>query len=423
MSVSGEISILIMTLFVCVLDGYSMMDYRLPVKHAYGCFAAVTLLCLALNSYIVLKFGADTMHSVIIFTIGIPYFILILLITREKISQTVFNFWLWINVYGVIAYFSAFVNDYTFKNYYFLAFLRVGLLLVYFVIYNRYLRKKHRALMEKLNVNWWIFSFIPMFFTVLNCLVNYYFGKFYGLLYNYPVLLVIHTLMALVYILIFYTFKTVHTSMEKERLAQSMREQIAMQKKQYEFYLRSAETERIFRHDARHRDMILMGYLENEDVSGAKEFLSKEVSEIKANHIMPLCENMLVDTVLSECRKKAEDKEISFEAKVQIPAKLSCDEGEFCVMLSNLLENSLDAAVSYIKIEIKKLNCQLSLNIKNDYSGNVKKDSSGHYVTTKNYGSGLGIKSVNAILKKNSGFMKIDDKNGVFDVFATLRED
>ena len=72
MSVSGEISILIMTLFVCVLDGYSMMDYRLPVKHAYGCFAAVTLLCLALNSYIVLKFGADTMHSVIIFTIGIP---------------------------------------------------------------------------------------------------------------------------------------------------------------------------------------------------------------------------------------------------------------------------------------------------------------------------------------------------------------
>ena len=90
-------------------------------------------------------------------------------------------------------------------------------------------------------------------------------------------------------------------------------------------------------------------------------------------------------------------------------------------MLSNFIENSLDAAKSYISVTIKPLNKQLSLNIKNDFDGEIKKDSDGEYVTTKPTGSGFGIKSENAILKSNGGFLKIDDTGGVFNVFATLK--
>lgn len=82
-------------------------------------------------------------------------------------------------------------------------------------------------------------------------------------------------------------------------------------------------------------------------------------------------------------------------------------------MLSNFIENSLDVAKSYISVTIKPLNKQLSLNIKNDFDG--------EYVTTKLTGSGFGIKSANAILKLDGGFLKIDDTGGVFNVFATLK--
>lgn len=90
-------------------------------------------------------------------------------------------------------------------------------------------------------------------------------------------------------------------------------------------------------------------------------------------------------------------------------------------MLSNFIENSLDVAKSYISVTIKPLNKQLSLNIKNDFDGEIKKDSDGEYVTTKSTGSGFGIKSANAILKLNGVFLKIDDTGGVFNVFATLK--
>lgn len=421
MSHSGNIVSLFVTLFICTLDGYSMMNYRVPTKRAYGYFAAVTAVCLAFNSYITIHYGSTVLRSVILFTIGLPYFVLILLITKDKISQTVFNFWLWNNIYDIIANFSAFINDYTLKDAYFLTALRFVLFGGYFILYNKHLKAKHRMLMDRLKVNWWIFSFIPMSFTGLICLVNYYFLDFHGVTRNYPVLLMICILMLLVYILIFYTFQTAGDAMERERIAGNMKEQILLQKKQYEFYLQKREAERIFRHDARHRDSILISYLENGDVEGAKEFLKKELAEIEKNAKIPFCENTLINAVLSEYRTKAEQEGLEFSARIQMPKELACDEAEFCVMLSNLLENSLDAAKSYIAISIKHLNHQLSLNVKNDYEGELKKSTENNYLTTKPQGSGLGLKSVEAILKSNSGFLKIEDTDGVFDVFATLK--
>lgn len=421
MSHSGNIVSLFVTLFICTLDGYSMMNYRVATKRAYGYFAAVTAVCLAFNSYITIHYGSTVLRSVILFTIGLPYFVLILLITKDKISQTVFNFWLWINIYDIIANFSAFINDYTLKDAYFLTALRFVLFGGYFILYNKHLKAKHRMLMDRLKVNWWIFSFIPMSFTGLICLVNYYFLDFHGVTRNYPVLLMICILMLLVYILIFYTFQTAGDAMERERIAGNMKEQILLQKKQYEFYLQKREAERIFRHDARHRDSILISYLENGEVEGAKEFLKKELAEIEKNAKILFCENTLINAVLSEYRTKAEQEGLEFSARIQMPKEFSCDEAEFCVMLSNLLENSLDAAKSYIAISIKHLNHQLSLNVKNDYEGELKKSTENNYLTTKPQGSGLGLKSVEAILKSNSGFLKIEDTDGVFDVFATLK--
>lgn len=415
---------LFLTLLICTLDGYAMMDYRLPAPKAYACFTGVMVFCLALNSYILVKWGITTLRNVLIFTVGLPYFLLILLITKDRISQTVFNFWLWINVYDIITNVSSFINDYTVVSESFFTALRLVLLCIYFVVYTKFLKKKHRAIMNRIQVNWWVFSFIPMFFTVLICLVNYVYKGNGGATHHYPLLLTIHALMLLVYILIFYTFKKAYELMEEEKLILGMKEQVNLQKKQYEFYLQKEETARIFRHDARHRDALLLQYLDNNDTERAKELLRKELHAVKANGSLPrYCENMLINAVLAQYGGKAKQKGLRYTAQIQMPEQLFCDEAEFCVMLSNLLENSLEAAGEYIEITIKCLHCQLSLHIKNDYSGCLIHTADGFYTTTKQHGSGLGLKSVDVILKKNHGFLKIDDADGIFDVYATLKNE
>lgn len=411
---------LFVTLIICVMDGYSMCSYRLPAKQAYGCFAAVTAFCLVVNSYIVVCFGHPVLQSAMLFTIGLPYLFLILAVTKDRISQTLFNFWLWINIYTFLSNLSEFVNEYTFRNAYFLVVLRCLLLCAYFFLYHKYLKAEHRRIIETLPVNWWIFSFIPMFFTVLIWFVKYYLRDFYRVSVNYPILLTVYALMLSVYMLIFYTFRTVSRSMEKEWLARKMKDQIILQKKQHEIYLQQTDNQRIFRHNQRFRDSILLQYLESGDTEGARTFIRKELDEIEQHAVAPLCENVLINAILTEYRTKAEKIGLSCQISVKMPDTLVCDEAEFCVMLSNLLENSLDAAKSYMMVDIRHLNRQLLLKIENDYSGSLKKDADGSYLTTKPHGSGLGLRSVNAILKDNHGFLKIDDKNGVFQVLAAL---
>ncbi|MBP1578226.1 MAG: GHKL domain-containing protein, partial [Oscillospiraceae bacterium] len=74
-----------------------------------------------------------------------------------------------------------------------------------------------------------------------------------------------------------------------------------------------------------------------------------------------------------------------------------------------------------IELETKFLNNHIYLNVKNDYSGELKKDSDGRYISTKPNGSGLGLKSVNALLKAHNGFLAIEDNNGVFNLLASMK--
>lgn len=101
---------LFVTLIAVVFDGYSMMSYRTSVKRSHTYFAFVTFFCLVLNSYMAMKYGLIAVHNMII-TFSVPYLILILALSKDKISQTLFNFWLWTNVFRLISNLSALKKD------------------------------------------------------------------------------------------------------------------------------------------------------------------------------------------------------------------------------------------------------------------------------------------------------------------------
>ena len=116
LSIIKSIVYLASLLIVCLANGFSMCSFRVPVKKAVWCFIAATLFCLPLNSYIIIRCSRAAFLNSMIFTIALPYFVLILLITKDKISQTFFNVWLWLNIYSFIANISLFISDITFKS-------------------------------------------------------------------------------------------------------------------------------------------------------------------------------------------------------------------------------------------------------------------------------------------------------------------
>jgi len=405
-------------LFLCILNFYSMNSYLFTSGKIYIYYFATTLLCFIVNSLIIINWGKSTFYTLSLFTVGVPYFLSILSFAKDKISQVIFTVWLWISFYSLLQYVAEMIDHFTFKSFFFFTILRIAFLLAFFFVYNKYFKAVHRRFMETPDINWWLFSFIPMFFTILVWVTNYSFEKYRGSTDNYHINAIIYILMLLVYSVIVYTFNIVQNSTVNKMYAQ---EQISLLKKQYDFQLQREEMERIFRHDQRFRNSVLLNLLENGDIEGAKEHINKENSKMTATAAIPVCGNVLVNAIISEYRSKAEQSGLSFSVSVQMPDTIACGEFEFCVMLSNFLENSLDSAQSYISVKIMNFNSQLSINIENDYIGELKKTIDGWYESTKPKGLGLGLKSANSILKNNRGFLRIDDSDNIFKLFATMK--
>lgn len=113
----------------------------------------------------------------------------------------------------------------------------------------------------------------------------------------------------------------------------------------------------------------------------------------------------VLDVILSEMEKRAEDKRILMNMEVQtLPQDISIKKKDMCALFANLLENSIEAASKEVSVIIKYINRMLIIRIENDYlvkpvirSGRIqttKKDKLHH---------GWGTQSIEFVVNKYSG--------------------
>jgi len=99
-----------------------------------------------------------------------------------------------------------------------------------------------------------------------------------------------------------------------------------------------------FRHDLRHH----FGYLQNLAIDGKiediKEYLKEAISGIEQITPLRFCENYAVNLIISSFYQKAKLHSISFYVNVTLPEKIALSDTEICSLLSNALENAINAA-------------------------------------------------------------------------------
>jgi len=405
------------TLIICVLNAYSMCSYRIPPKQANLWFLLVTLVCMAFNSYIILSFGLYTFRMLMLFTIAVPYFLMILFISKDKISQTFFNVWFWINIFIVINNVVQFINDITFRSYGFAYILRVLLFCVYFILYHKFIKKHHRMVIEKLKVNWWVFSLVPVLFTVLVWMINYYYNDNGALSRNYPLLFVIFIIMICVYLIIAYSLRTINNSMKLELSQAALSQHLDAAKGQIAFLNETQLQTSIYQHNMRHHLTAIDGFLSTDKVQQAKEYIRKVQEDIE--YITPkyFCENELVNMLCASFSERAERMGISLTIKAKLSDILSVSDTELCALLSNGLENALNAVDKLANNRWIELYCEVKQNklliqIKNPYSGEIVIE--GGLPVSQRENHGYGCYSIRAITESLRGICSFETSNNIF---------
>lgn len=173
-------------------------------------------------------------------------------------------------------------------------------------------------------------------------------------------------------------------------------------------------------HDRRHFNNMLLEFLERGENHQVLALLKKQnQTEPKISKVY--CENHVVNAAVCHYAKIAEQWEISTEIELDIPREISVDSLELSMVVSNLLENAIEACLKQsgrkplsIRFICRNMG-RLLLEIENPCIEGTALDENGYPVTLKE-GHGIGSKSIMAFAKKYDGELIYKVEKGFFRV-------
>ena len=147
-------------------------------------------------------------------------------------------------------------------------------------------------------------------------------------------------------------------------------------------------------------------------------------SDLEAITPERFCENELVNLLCSSFSAKARRMGIPLTLEAVLPASVSISDTELCALLSNGLENALNA-VGELKENRRWVEffCgvragKLLIEIKNPYSGQIVFQNG--LPTSDRPGHGHGCRSIQTIAQTHRGLYEFKAENGVFTLRVAL---
>lgn len=173
-------------------------------------------------------------------------------------------------------------------------------------------------------------------------------------------------------------------------------------------------------HDRRHFNNVLLELLE-QGKSGEATILLRNQNQAAPKISRVYCENPAVNAAVCHYAGLAEQAGISAEIVLDIPWNLTVDALALSMVVSNLMENAIQACeklppnkAPWLRFSCRSVG-RLLLEMENPCAEGVALDESG-YPIAREKGHGIGSKSVAAFAKEYDGELLYKVENGVFQV-------
>ena len=272
---------------------------------------------------------------------------------------------------------------------------------------------------------WYAFWVLPLVFIALNLFMI---PKYADTLYTGRVLQGYFVIsITLLFLMLFFNaiFLLMAISINRNVRLQQENQLLSMQQQRYESLKAAIEEARQARHDLRHQLCQLAALAEEGNLEKIKAYLSGAVSRIPSLE-MHFCENRAADGVVGYYCALAKREQIPFSVQLDLPECLPVDEIDLCLVLSNLLENALEASLRTAPARRRiKLTAYLHGNslaliqVENTYDG-VIREKGGVFQSSKRKGDGVGLQSIRHIAEKSGGVSTVTYQDGLFCVKVML---
>lgn len=216
---------------------------------------------------------------------------------------------------------------------------------------------------------------------------------------------------------VFYLYHIMAENYKKARDHDIYRQQTYAYQNQLDVIMESRNRTRALRHDMKNHMLALQALLRKKDWDGANRYLDS-MQDFMANPAEYVTTgNDAVDSLLNYKLQRANEILDRVETRISIPERLTLQSFDLNVVLGNLLDNAMEAAVQTeekeLKIAIKLDKGILYVNVRNSCQG-IADGKIQRLETTKQASPdhGIGLGNVRRIVEKYHGDMELTCERG-----------
>ena len=219
--------------------------------------------------------------------------------------------------------------------------------------------------------------------------------------------------------------KYVADNVDLKQQMEEIQHDYELQKDMADEIMKMREQSRALKHDMKNHTLVILSYLEKNQIEEAKQYTSEILDKLNAMYTYISVGNSLLNFIINSKLSKAKELEIEIKAEIENLSFSYVDSIDFSSLLGNILDNAMEAAVNS---ESKKLGVIIAhkkgfdtIAVKNSIDWSVL-DRNPELRTSKTEPDhGLGVRQIRAIVEKYGGELDIYEEQGMFCVFVVFQ--
>ncbi len=244
-----------------------------------------------------------------------------------------------------------------------------------------------------------------------------------------PIVIVSMSMLILLNILTFTLYDNISVYYENKLETASLKQENIFYHNQLNSMNESVREMSAFRHDIQNHFNMIEGYLKSNRLNEAMIYIEelKGSASMSENNIVDTG-NFIVDSILNYKLSTIQDLDVETELEVFVPPSIEIDTVHFVSILTNLLDNAIEALRDMkdkdnriLRIRIVYSKGRLIMAFQNSYNGDIVYED-GEICSSKHDSDvhGYGLENVKRAIEPYNGLLKINHNGGIFSIQALL---